>query len=84
MAACYALGIPFKLTVDPLTPFGYVTGSSRFVDNSRAAISRATEGMVKLVVDRDSRKLLGVSSARGPRIGIDRDLPTDSPESRFD
>jgi len=83
VAACYALGIPFKKTVDPLTPFGvysipecamvglteeqaavqgftYVTGRSRFVDNSRAAIAGTTEGMVKLVVDGDDRRLLGV------------------------
>lgn len=83
VAACYALGIPFKNTVDPLTPFGvysipecamvglteeqvvarglnYVTGTSRFVDNSRAAIAGTTEGMVKLVVDGDDRRLLGV------------------------
>jgi NAD(P) transhydrogenase len=38
----------------------YVTGISRFVDNSRAAIAGTTEGMVKLVVDCDSRRLLGV------------------------
>ncbi len=83
VAACYALGIPFKMTVDPLTPFGvysipecamvgmteeqaaaqgvhYLTGKSRFVDNSRAAIAGTTEGMVKLVVDGDNRRLLGV------------------------
>ncbi len=83
VAACYALGIPFKNTVDPLTPFGvysipecamvglteeqaaarglnYVTGASRFVDNSRAAIAGTTEGMVKLVVHGDDRRLLGV------------------------
>ena len=83
VAACYALGISFKKTVDPLTPFGvysipecamvglteeqavarglnYVTGTSRFVDNSRAAIAGTTEGMVKLVVDSDNRQLLGV------------------------
>jgi NAD(P) transhydrogenase len=83
VAACYAFGIPFKETVDPLTPFGvysipecamvgftedeavarglnYVTGTSRFIDNSRAAIAGTTEGMVKLVIDSDSRRLLGV------------------------
>jgi NAD(P) transhydrogenase len=83
VAACYALGIPFKKTVDPLTPFGvysipecamvglteeqavaqalnYVIGTSRFADNSKAAIAGTTEGMVKLVVDADSRRLLGV------------------------
>ena len=38
----------------------YVTGTSRFVDNSRAAIAGTTEGMVKLVVDGDNRRLLGV------------------------
>jgi len=83
VAACYALGIPFKSTVDPLTPFGvysipecamvgltedqaarrglnHVSGTSRFVDNSRAAIAGTTEGLVKLVVDAGSRRLLGV------------------------
>ena len=83
VAACYAMGIPFKSTVDPLTPFGvysipecamvgmteeaardsgvrYETGMSRFVDNSRAAIAGTTEGMVKLVVGVDDRRLLGV------------------------
>ena len=38
----------------------YVTGISRFVDNSRAAIAGTTEGLIKLVVDADSRRLLGV------------------------
>lgn len=83
VAACYALGISFKHTVDPLVPFGvysipecamvgltedqaadrgirYVTGVSRFAQNSRAAIAGTTEGLVKLVVDRDDRRLLGV------------------------
>ncbi|MGP0031188.1 MAG: Si-specific NAD(P)(+) transhydrogenase [Acidimicrobiales bacterium] len=83
VAACFALGIPFKQTVDPLTPFGvysipecamvgitedqaaaqdldYAIGFSRFVDNSRAAIAGTTEGMIKLVVDRNDRRLLGV------------------------
>ena len=83
VAACYALGIPFKETVDPLTPFGvysipecamvgvtedaaasqgidYVTGVSKFSDNSRAAISGITEGILKLVVRSDDRKVLGV------------------------
>jgi NAD(P) transhydrogenase len=83
VAACYALGIPFKETIDPLTPFGvysipecamvgvteeeaaaqginYVTGVSRFSDNSRAAISGITEGILKLVVRCDDRRLLGV------------------------
>ncbi len=83
VAACYALNIPFKQTVDPLVPFGvyaipecamvglteeqasaqgldYLTGTSEFVHNSRAAIAGTSEGMVKLLVDRDSRRLLGV------------------------
>jgi NAD(P) transhydrogenase len=83
VAACYALGIPFKATVDPLTPFGvysipecamvgitedeavvqginYVIGVSRFSDNSRAAISGITEGILKLVIRCDDRRLLGV------------------------
>jgi len=83
VAACYAMDIPFKKSVDPLTPFGvysipecamvglteaqaaaqgrnYVTGTSWFVHNSRAAIAGTTEGMIKLVVDADSRRLLGV------------------------
>ena len=78
VAACYALGIPFKKTVDPLVPFGvyaipecamvglteeqataegrnYAIGTSRFVDNSRAAIAGTTDGMVKLLIDGDSR-----------------------------
>ena len=83
VAACYALDIPFKKTVDPLTPFGVycvpecalvglteeearargytvATGRALFADNSRAAIAGTTDGMVKLVVDGDSRRLLGV------------------------
>ncbi|HUY23350.1 MAG TPA: Si-specific NAD(P)(+) transhydrogenase [Acidimicrobiales bacterium] len=83
VAACYALDIPFKQTVDPLTPFGvysipecalvgiteveakvegrnYAVGVSYFADNSRAAIAGTTEGLVKLVVDCDDRRLLGV------------------------
>jgi NAD(P) transhydrogenase len=83
VAACYAMGIPFKSTVDPLVPFGvysipecamvgvtedqarargvrYETGTSRFLHNSRAAIAGTTEGMVKLVVGIDDRRLLGV------------------------
>lgn len=83
VAACYALGIPFKKAVDPLIPSGVysvpecamvglteeearargyqvVTGRSLFADNSRAAIAGTTEGMVKLVVDAQSRRLLGV------------------------
>lgn len=38
----------------------YAVGRARFADNSRAAIAGTTEGMVKLVVDRDSRAVLGV------------------------
>ena len=83
VAACYALGIPFKETIDPLTPFGvysipecamvgvtedeaasqginYAIGVSKFADNSRAAISGITEGILKLVVRSDDRRLLGV------------------------
>jgi NAD(P) transhydrogenase len=83
VAACYAFGIPFKQTVDPLIPFGvyavpecalvgmteeqakaaklrFVTGRARFVDNSRAAIAGTVDGLVKLVVDADSRRVLGV------------------------
>jgi len=39
---------------------GYVIGRGRFQGNSRANISGATDGMVKLVVDRASRQVLGV------------------------
>lgn len=83
VAACYALDIPFKQTVDPLTPFGvysvpecamvgmtedeaqargmpYVTGLARFADNSRAAIAGMTDGILKLIVGADDRRLLGV------------------------
>jgi NAD(P) transhydrogenase len=83
VAACYALGIPFKETVDPLTPFGVysipecamvgvtedeaatrgvdvVAGVSLFSANSRAAISGITEGLLKLVVRRDDRRVIGV------------------------
>ncbi len=83
VAACYGLGIPFKETVDPLTPFGVysipecamvgvtedqaardgidvVAGVSMYADNSRAAISGATEGLLKLVVRVDDRRLIGV------------------------
>ena len=83
VAACYGLGIPFKETVDPLTPFGvysipecamvgttedearaqgidFVTGVSLFSDNSRAAISGITEGLLKLVVRCDDRRVIGV------------------------
>lgn len=38
----------------------YVTDTSQFVHNSRAAIAGTTEGMVKLLIDGDSRRLLGV------------------------
>jgi NAD(P) transhydrogenase len=39
---------------------GYVVGRGRLQANSRANISGATEGMVKLVVDRATRQVLGV------------------------
>jgi NAD(P) transhydrogenase len=38
----------------------YVVGRARFQTNSRANISGATEGMVKLVVDWSTRRVLGV------------------------
>ncbi|MDE3086506.1 MAG: Si-specific NAD(P)(+) transhydrogenase [Acidobacteriota bacterium] len=38
----------------------YAVGRAHFADNSRAAIAGTTEGLVKLVVDRDSRRVLGV------------------------
>jgi len=83
VAACYAMGIPFKETVDPLTPFGvysipecamvgvteeqarhdgidYEIGLAWFRNNSRAAISGATQGMIKLVVRTDDRRVIGV------------------------
>jgi NAD(P) transhydrogenase len=83
VAACYGLGIPFKETVDPLTPFGvysipecamvgttedealaqgldFVTGVSLFSENSRAAISGITEGLIKLVVRCEDRRVIGV------------------------
>jgi NAD(P) transhydrogenase len=83
VAACYGLGIPFKDTVDPLTPFGvysipecamvgatedeaaaqgidFVAGVSLFSDNSRASISGITEGLLKLVVRCDDRRVIGV------------------------
>jgi len=83
VAACHALGIPFKETVDPLAPFGvysipevamvgmteqsaaaagidYEVGRGWFANNTRATISGATEGFVKLVFRRDDRRLLGV------------------------
>jgi NAD(P) transhydrogenase len=37
-----------------------VTGRARFADNSRAAIAGTTDGLIKLVVDGDSRRVLGV------------------------
>jgi NAD(P) transhydrogenase len=83
VAACHAMGIDFKQTVDPLTPFGVYTipecamvglteeaahdsgvdfevGVAWFKDNSRAAIAGATDGVLKVVVDRCERRLLGV------------------------
>jgi NAD(P) transhydrogenase len=83
VAACYAMGITFKQTVDPLTPFGvytipecamvglteeaaaergidYVVGVAWFKDNSRAAIAGSAEGVLKVVVGRSDRALLGV------------------------
>jgi NAD(P) transhydrogenase len=83
IAACCALGIPFKETVDPMPPFGvysvpevamvglteesaaaqgidYETGRGWFAGNARATIAGATDGLVKLVFERDDRKLLGV------------------------
>jgi NAD(P) transhydrogenase len=38
----------------------YVLGRGRFQTNSRANISGATDGMVKLVVDRATRRVIGV------------------------
>jgi NAD(P) transhydrogenase len=83
VATCYALGIPFKETVDPMPPFGvysvpeaamvglteedavaqhidYEVGRGWFAANTRATIAGATDGLVKLVFRRDTRKLLGV------------------------
>lgn len=40
-------------------PGGYVVGRAGFHANSRANISGATEGLVKLLVDRESRKVVG-------------------------
>jgi NAD(P) transhydrogenase len=83
VAACYALGIPFKKTVDPMPPFGvysipevamvglteeaaaskgidYEVGRGWFMNNPRATIAGATDGLVKLVFKCDDRKLLGV------------------------
>jgi NAD(P) transhydrogenase len=83
VAACFAFGIPFKQTVDPLAPFGVYSipevamvghtdesaaaagldcesGRSHFSTNARAAIHGTTDGMVKLVFQRDDAKLVGV------------------------
>jgi NAD(P) transhydrogenase len=83
VAACYAMHIPFKQTVDPLTPFGVYTipecamvglteesaaergidsvaGVAWFENNSRAAIAGSTDGVLKVLVDRGDRRLLGV------------------------
>jgi NAD(P) transhydrogenase len=83
VAACYALGIPFKKTVDPMPPFGvysvpevamvglteegaaaqavdHEVGRGWFAGNTRATIAGATDGLVKLVFERESRRLLGV------------------------
>jgi NAD(P) transhydrogenase len=83
VAACYALGIPFKDTVDPMPPFGvyavpeaamvglteedavaqgieHEVGRGWFAGNTRATIAGSTDGLVKLVFERESRKLLGV------------------------
>jgi len=38
----------------------YVVGVAWFKNNSRAAIAGATEGALKVVVDRSDRRLLGV------------------------
>ena len=83
VAACYAFGISFKETVDPIPPFGvysvpetamvgltdeaavaklidYEVGRGWFTGNARATIAGATDGLVKLVFQREDRKLLGV------------------------
>lgn len=83
VAACHAMGIPFKGAVDPLAPFAvysipevamvgmseeaarraqidYEVGRGWFATNTRATISGATEGFIKLVFRRDDRRLLGV------------------------
>lgn len=83
VAACHAIGIPFKEIVDPMPPFGvysvpeaamvglteegataegidYEVGRGWFAGNTRATISGATDGLVKLVFRREDRKLLGV------------------------
>jgi len=83
VAACYAFGIPFKETVDPIPPFGvysmpeaamvglteegaaaqgidYEVGRGWFASNARATIAGATDGLVKLVFQREDRELLGV------------------------
>jgi NAD(P) transhydrogenase len=82
VAACYALGIPFKDTVDPMPPFGvysipeaamiglteegamergidYEVGRGWFAGNTRARIAGADDGLVKLIFQREDRKLLG-------------------------
>jgi NAD(P) transhydrogenase len=38
----------------------YESGTSRFVENSRAAIAGSTEGIVKLLVRCDDRQVVGV------------------------
>jgi NAD(P) transhydrogenase len=83
VATCFAMDIPFKSTVDPVTPSGvytipecatvglteeaarergidYAVGLAWFKDNSRAAIAGATDGALKVVVDRGDRRVLGV------------------------
>jgi NAD(P) transhydrogenase len=83
VAACHALGIPFKDTVDPRPPYGvysvpeaamvglteedaaaraidYEVGRGWFAGNTRATIAGALDGLVKLVFQREDRKLLGV------------------------
>ena len=83
VATCFAMDIPFKNTVDPVTPSGvytipecatvglteeaarekgidYAVGLAWFKDNSRAAIAGATDGALKVVVDRGDRRVLGV------------------------
>jgi NAD(P) transhydrogenase len=83
VAACHALGIPFKDTVDPMPPYGvysvpeaamvglteqdasaraidYEVGRGWFAGNTRATIAGALDGLVKLVFQREDRKLLGV------------------------
>jgi NAD(P) transhydrogenase len=83
VAACHAIGVPFKEIVDPMPPFGvysvpeaamvglteedataegidYEVGRGWFADNTRATIAGATDGLVKLVLRRQDRTLLGV------------------------